>query len=156
MAVVSKFNFLKKQEGFTLTEMLLVLVILGILAALIFPDAYSIINNHKLQSIAKELVSDMRKTQQLAISKERPFRMIFNDSASSPSNTYYIKDINKNETIKEVQLPSDISIYLSKIIEFYPDGTTQNDTITLQNENNQTLFVVSYMTGRFRITDIEP
>lgn len=156
MAMVSKVDTLKKQKGFTLLETLLVLVIIGILSSLILPSVSNIISNHKLERVAKEIVSDMRYIQQLAISSEKNYRLILNNFESNPPNTYYIKNVSDNKTIKKVILPSDISIYLSKRINFKPNGTTENATITLQNKNQKTLFVVCYMWGRFRVTNIQP
>lgn len=152
MAVVHKLNFLKSKAGFTLLELILVIVILGILAGLIYPAAAEIIDKQKLHSTAKEIMSDMRRAQQLAIAKETTFRLIFNHTL----NKYFIKDVIANKTIKEVALPKGIIFYHSKIIEFFPNGTTQNETITLQNGRKQNLFIVTFMTGRMRITEIEP
>ncbi|MFZ5943369.1 MAG: pilus assembly FimT family protein [Bacillota bacterium] len=156
MAMVSKSYILKQEKGFTIIELVLVVVILGILATLVYPSASDIISSQRLQSTAKEILSDLRIAQQLAISKENNTRIIFNNSSSTPPNTYFVKNVTANETIKEATLPPGITINTSKIIDFNIVGTTQNDTITLKNTKGETLFVVVYMKGRFRITEIEP
>lgn len=158
MAVVSKSNFLKNKDGFTLTELILVIVILGILAGLVFPEAANIIRKQRLQSAAKEMVSDIRMAQQLAISKEIEVQLVFRNYESSLPNSYSIK-LGPNyatNIYKTAELPEDISIIISKTILIKMDGSCQNDTVTLQNKNNETLFVVFYMNGRFRITGTEP
>jgi len=156
--MVSKPYFLDDKNGFTLAELILVVVIIGILAGLAFPQASVIIRKHRLESAAKEMVSDIRNAQQLAISKEINVQLIYRNYESSLPNSYSVK-LGPNyatNTYKTVVLPEGISIINSKTILIKKDGSCQNDTVTLQSKNNETLFVVFYMNGRFRITETEP
>lgn len=158
MAVVSKSDFLKDKKGFTLTELILVIVIIGILSGLIYPEAANLIQKQRLQSAAKEVVSDVRVAQQLAISKGINVQLVFRNYASSLPNSYSIR-LGPNflsNTYKTVKLPKDVSILNSKTILVKMNGSCQNDTITLRSKNKEILFVVFYMNGRFRITDTEP
>jgi len=158
MAVVSKFNLLKNQKGFTIIELVIVIVILGLLATLVFPSAADIINNHRLESTAKEIVSDLRIAQQKAISKEAAYRVIMNDESplTNPKNTYFIKEVN-GETIKTVTLPVNIIFYVSHSFDFSISGETPNRTIRLVNKNsNKAKYIIIYRTGRIRISDSPP
>ncbi|MGI6227560.1 MAG: pilus assembly FimT family protein [Peptococcales bacterium] len=156
MAVVSKSNFLKEQQGFTLIELLIVIFTLGLLTSLAFPNAADIINRHRLESATKEIASDLRLAQQMAISKEKNFRVIMNDSRSNPQNTYFILEVN-GQTLKTVQLPANIIFSTSHYFDFSSSGQTPNRTIRLVNKNsNQAKYIVIYRTGRIRISDKLP
>jgi len=158
MALVFKADFLREQKGLTLIELVLVIFTLGLLAALVFPNAVDIINNHRLESTAKEIVSDLRVAQQMAISREKFFRVIMNDEspATNPKNIYYIKEVN-GPTIKTVKLPANITFYVSHVFDFSYTGETLNRTIQLVNKRtNKSKFIIIFSTGRIRISDTPP
>lgn len=70
------------KNAYTIIEMVMVIIIIGILAALAVPrfnSFYSI----KLNGAAKKLVSDIRFTQQIAISEHTYTRIVFDIAAET-------------------------------------------------------------------------
>lgn len=114
--------FLEKQAGFTLIEMLVVIFIIGILSALLFANYRTGEKRYILTQASHEVVSNIRKAQNMAISgtdipgtSHYGFGVYF-----SRGDNYYIvyADENGNSTyqpsddvmIGTVNLPNKVSI----------------------------------------------
>ncbi|OIP23520.1 hypothetical protein COX95_01265 [bacterium CG_4_10_14_0_2_um_filter_33_32] len=111
----------KKQIGFTLIEMLAVISIISILAAFAIPALYSWYSPIKLRGVQRDLISDLRLTQQKTVTSQKNHLIRFNTS----NNSYQlIKKDGGEEIIKTTFLYSGIdysSISLSPLpleIEF--------------------------------------
>jgi len=66
----SIFSISRKNGGFSLTELLVVIAVVGILAAIIFPYYGSVRKQLSLQRSANKLVQDIRRVQGMALSAE--------------------------------------------------------------------------------------
>ncbi|MGB9919532.1 MAG: pilus assembly FimT family protein [Moorellales bacterium] len=65
--------------GFTLLEVLMVAVILGILAATVAPQGAALVQSYRLKEAAEMVAADLRLVQQRAVAGEgRNWRLIFN------------------------------------------------------------------------------
>ena len=64
------FSISRKNGGFSLTELLVVIAVVGILAAIIFPYYGSVRKQLSLQRSANKLVQDIRRAQGMALSAE--------------------------------------------------------------------------------------
>ena len=85
------------KRGFTLIELVMVMVIVGILAALAIPrfeGFYAV----KLNSAAKKLVTDIRYVQQLAVSRHESYRVLF---YTSPQNSYEVRKVSDSSFAKD-------------------------------------------------------
>ncbi|MDO8748265.1 MAG: prepilin-type N-terminal cleavage/methylation domain-containing protein [Candidatus Omnitrophota bacterium] len=77
----------KTIEGFTMIETIMVIVILGILAALTIPR-FNSFYGIKLAGAMKSVVSDIRYVQQFAVSHHADSRIEFNTAANSYQACY--------------------------------------------------------------------
>jgi prepilin-type N-terminal cleavage/methylation domain-containing protein len=77
-------------RGFTLLDLIIVIIILGVLAMVIVPQIGSMANLSKINSAAWELISAFQYTQTLAIEHQRPFQIKVMTAADR--NQFLIKD----------------------------------------------------------------
>jgi prepilin-type N-terminal cleavage/methylation domain-containing protein len=74
-----------REWGFTLIELIVVIVILLILSAVIAPKITNVITGTRINTAARKIASDIRYAQSLAISAQTTYGVIFNPN---PTNTY--------------------------------------------------------------------
>lgn len=112
---------LKKSEGFSLSEVLTVVAIIGIISAIAIPSMFSWLSNKGLQSAARDLYSNMKKAQSLAVKQNRNCAVTFNGAAgytvyidaatpwnaSAATNKNYVYDAGAGERIISQVLWSD-------------------------------------------------
>lgn len=156
MDILSK-SFLKKQDGFTLLEILIVIIILGIITGPVMLNASKLIADYKLKNTAHQLVSHLRYAQQTAISRDVNTRVLFRKNVC---DEYYIGVLGqrKYKTVKKATLPVDIKVWqkrfgLEEEIYFTKKGKIKsNGHISLKNNSGKFLHIYVYKTGRFRIS----
>jgi prepilin-type N-terminal cleavage/methylation domain-containing protein len=89
------------RKGFTLIELVIVIVLIGIIAAFVAPKLGDVTST-KAGSFADKLRSDIRYAQNLAMSQNLRYRVYFN-TAPSPNPGYaVVNDANGNGTWGEV------------------------------------------------------
>ena len=73
----------KIQKSFTLTETLIVFAIIGILALISFPILRNFEPTLQLNGIVRDFVSNLRLTQQLAVSEQVEYCFVLPDNFPS-------------------------------------------------------------------------
>lgn len=82
------------QNGFSLIEMLMVVAIMAIVAAIAIPFFGGFLANRDLKSAARDIVGDVYELRQRAISENTWYQITFNQGA----NNYVIRQCNANDT----------------------------------------------------------
>lgn len=70
-------KYMRKLKGFTLIELVMVIVILGILAVTVIPKTTTTKGSVRLQAACQKLASDLRFMQQMAIAQQVRFGISF-------------------------------------------------------------------------------
>ena len=86
------------ESGFTLIELMIVVLIMGIMLGTVTIMTYASLRNTDLKSTAEMVKQDLRKTYALANSGEMPtgvsyrygYKITFNNNDESPKNSYII------------------------------------------------------------------
>jgi len=144
------------KKGVTLIELIVVMVIIGILAAFLAPNIGAWLPNLRLRSAARDIVSTMRTAQMKAVSTNMTYRVSFTPPASyilqyeNPPGTWVSEGVNQN-------LPSGVSISAITIAGnnavFNPNSTSSSGSVTLQNsKGTQRRLTLTPSTGRVTIT----
>jgi len=148
-------RFMKKR-GVTLIELIVVMVIIGILAAFFAPNISAWLPSYRLRSAARDLVSTMRTGQMKAVSTNLTYRVSFTLPA-----TYVLEYRDTmNNWVQEgntTNLPSGISISALSLstgtnAQFNPNATSSSGSVTLRNNRGtERLLTLTSSTGRVTI-----
>jgi prepilin-type N-terminal cleavage/methylation domain-containing protein len=155
------------KRGITLLELIIVMVIIGIGAALMVPGFGAWMPHYRLRGAARDVVSVMRTAQIRAVSNNMRYGVAFNTAASPPEFQLYRNSggltdfqVDGSPTSLPTGVLFDDISGLPKdgpgdqyIIRFFPDSTAEaSGTINLINSKNTTKTIrVFSSTGRITI-----
>jgi len=154
----------KKNNGFTLIEILLVLVIVGIVLALAAPNFSKGYSRFQLRTTADDLLSISRWAQAMAIGQQRIYALSFSGDRFSynlefvqdtgqENDQYNFRPVNgalgrMHKIPDAIQLVADIDR-----IKFYPDGTIDAANIQLISPEQKTVLSTTDVRGMMTRVD---
>ncbi len=148
------------ESGFTLMELILVMVVMGILAAIAIPTFMGLLPGMRLNGAARQIMGDLMDARMEAVKQNNPFKVFvlndheykilddddgdgIDDSGTETSRTIDIQGNYSDMTISYTGSPPTIA--------FSPKGTaTDLGTITVQNGSGLKSVSVS-VAGRIKI-----
>ncbi len=144
-----------QNNGFSLIELLLVLVILALVSGLVVTSVSRSINNAKIRAASKDLVAAMRYTRGQSILSREEQRLLLNIETKS-----YIIPV-KNKTVelpKELEMKvmtaeSELDGESTGAIRFFPDGSSTGGRITLIQDEREWVIAVAWLTGEINVLD---
>ncbi|MDA3896816.1 MAG: prepilin-type N-terminal cleavage/methylation domain-containing protein [Desulfobacteraceae bacterium] len=163
------------KKGFTLLELLVVLVIISLVAAFVGPRILSPNNNIRLKTTASKVSSAMRYASNVATTEKKDIIVVFDLKnkrlCMMPVQDFQEKDAlltntKKNEGLNEFSFPEEIMFMenLSTIeqidsdtfiIYFFPNGTSSGGNIVLGNDRGpQYKIKVDFVTSIINIDRI--
>lgn len=158
---------LRKDGGFTLAEMMVVLAILAILLGFVSLNAASFLAPFRLSSAARQVATDLQLVRMKAIAQNRRFRALF----SAGGTTYQVERDNGSGTwqphalyghgtaasaAQPIPLPQEVQIDSATtaggVVIFQPRGNAGGITISLNHPAlSTTKSVVVNLAGRVKI-----
>jgi len=150
-------NFIRKSDrGYTLTELLVTLVIVGVIAAIASPNFFGMLSRYRLEGALQQLLGAINETQRLAMVRGKSCRININPSthkitANSPGCLLSDRNLDDSITIRSNFTGS------TNITFSYKGSTTRMGTIVLSSDHTdlQKCFVISLGTGIKRVGDYE-
>lgn len=147
------FIDIKEEKGFTLIEVLIAIGIVGIIALISLPFLVFYRPSMQLSGFARELASDLRYAQQLAVTEQIEY------GARISSSEYSVIKFQEGQetTIKNNNLPQGIEIYeisgfTNNEIKFNPYGAVkESGAIILKNIKDETKTIEIKISGFVRI-----
>ncbi len=144
-----------KSEGFTLLEIIIVIAIAGILAAIAVPSLVNQLPRYRLSGAARQVMGDLMWARMQAVSEKNEFRIFIIDS-----HRYQILDDDDNNgsvgSGEKVQVKDirdeypDVSISNTTNPIFFPRGSASMGTITLSNSSGSRKLKI-HLTGRVKM-----
>jgi type II secretion system protein H len=146
---------MKRAFGFTTTELMTALCIIGILAALAVPNILGQMPRYRLSGAARQIMSDLMWSRMQAVSQKNEF-MVF----LSNDHEYTILDDDDNDgtvddgewtKTRDLQVQyRDVTLSLTADPVFFPRGSASPATFTVANEMGSK-DVKIHITGRVKI-----
>jgi general secretion pathway protein H len=148
---------INKKKGFTLLELIVVMVIISIATALIMPSFWSSPES-ALKSEAKHISSTMRYLYNEAAGKKKVYQFNVNPEdgtwgfeSSVETKAYKIRD---DVAFKDVLLPSNGELTKKRItLNFGPLGPEEPIVLHLTSEDNDYTVIFNHLNGRSRILE---
>jgi len=151
---------IKNYRGFNLTELMIVIVIIGIMGLIAVPTLVTALPGYRLKSSAKDLCSNMRKVRSLAVKQNRNISIEFKTDADSYT-------INNSDTVAlpsgvtfghgnatappgdAASIPSDSISFTDNKVTFTTQGLVSGGSgyVYLQNAKGQTYAVGARTSG---------
>ena len=145
-----------KNRGITLIELVVVMVIIAIGAALVAPNIGAWLPNYHLRSATRDIVSSLRTAQMKAISTNLQYEVSFNPAAGSYILRYQDTGGHWITEGATQLLPSGIQIsgvtFPGNNANFYPNSTSSSGSITLRNPKGASkTILLTISTGRVQV-----
>jgi type IV fimbrial biogenesis protein FimT len=131
--------------GFSLLEIIVALLLMGILAAIALPSWNKLEPSYRLNSSARQLQSELHHIKMRAAAENVSFQLAYDQGAAE----YKIE--NPPNPAVGKPLPQGITISKAGTITFSPRGTAAGNRVRLQTGDGLCKQVVVSPTGRVRI-----
>jgi general secretion pathway protein H len=138
--------------GFTLLELLIVLILLGAAALIVMPSFSGGLGGIQLETTTRDLITHMRRARSSAVAEQRVHRIILR-APDTPGGPYGYQLTDEFERpLGTVDLPRGIAFAgeenLPYVVSFYPSGRSSGGFIILVQEGGRRLGIdVSPITG---------
>ncbi len=143
------------KRGFTLVEMMIVIALLAIIAAIAAPNFQTYMAQRRLNGAARQVMTDLMDARMKAVSENNQFKVFFLDTHQykvlDDENNNGTEDTGETSVTKDIQ--SDypgVTLSASAHPIFYPRGTAWGTTVTLTNTSGSKSVSVS-TAGRVKI-----
>ena len=142
-----------KNSGFTLTERMVAIAVLALLASLAMPNFLTWLSNYRLRSGAEEIQSTLQLTRMTAIKENTSATVLFDIA-----NETYQASVG-DQIFRRGRMPAGINIFTATFgrgafVQFNSQGYTINNTdgsANLINSIGKAKTITVYTTGNSRI-----
>ena len=114
-----------RARGFTLTELIIVVGVLGLLVAFGVPSTSRFIRSARVNGAANMLAADIHYARSLATAQRRTYKVAFR------SNNYVIAESTPWVIVKTRQMPRGVTLAATDTVRFFAWGLTSPTTVTV-------------------------
>ena len=143
------------EQGFSLVELLVVLVLAAMLSALALPLVSGVMDGVRMNGAAREVVAALRAARGKAAASQREVALSLNTRQATLAVAGAARRLDLPETA-ELSLVVARRERLSEhegAIRFYPDGSSTGGRVSLRHGARVTLIDVNWLTGKITSAD---
>ena len=138
------------QSAFSLFELVVILVLVGMAAALIMPSFTRGLKGLELETTGRDLIVEMKHARSEAIANQKLFRILLETDTYTLADDFQVP-IRSSKLTEGMVLESDEE-ELPLMISFYANGRSSGATFRLRNETGKQLRIfVDPITGFARV-----
>jgi len=140
--------------GFTLLELMVVMVIAGLMIALVPPLFSGAVSGTKLKASARDLAIVLRESRSRAIihNSEQLVHLDLEKAHYRIGNNKIVA-LPENMAISvELITGANVDENARHVLHFFPDGSTSGEMITLRGDNKSYHLQMNWLTGSITIT----
>lgn len=115
------------RSGFTMTEMMVVIGIVGILATVTAPPVFRYVQSNRLRTNADRMAADLQYARSLSIANSEILRF-----AATPAG-YQLTNPNTGVVIREANFAHGLSLPDDRTADFYPWGMADQTVFNMSN-----------------------
>lgn len=116
-----------RRAGFTLVEVMIVILIVGMLAALVGPPMFGYLQAHRLQTSTDRMVSDLQFARSQAIATGNVYRF------DATEGGYRIVDMTDGSVLRQHAFDSGVELAAAGTADFFPWGMSDNTSFDISN-----------------------
>lgn len=123
-------------RGFTLVEMMVIIGLMGLIAAIAVPSFNGYLRSNEVDTIADRITSDMALARSLSVAEGRIVRF------ASTTQGYQIIDPVADQVIRDRDFEGSVTLDAEYNIDFFPWGAADSATMNLCNGTTSRAVVV--------------
>lgn len=143
----------KSDRGFTLIELMVALVIVGVIGAIAAPNFIGLLNRIRVDSALEKLLGAVKETQRMSMKYGKSCRININPTTNTLSATKSNCLSNSRAINENIIIRTNLSGSIPSIPFSYKGSTTKMGTIVLSSDftDMQKCFVISLGLGIMRV-----
>lgn len=145
-----------RQRGFTLIEMVVVIVLIGLAYALLPKLAFGGVSGPELKSNVRAVATGLRMTRDTAINSKREATLTLDLDAHvfRVQNDARVHKLNEKIDVKLYTSQADLVSEKIGSIRFFPDGSSNGGRVTVGAGGRDFSVDIDWLTGRVTISEL--